>query len=129
MNEVVPGLFVGDYNDAALHDKDFVSINVAHEHRLTLPDSLYLPWWVPLGNGQVNISRVVLDAVAEIIALNLAMGKKVLVNCNKGQERAPLTVAWYLMKKTGKTFDEAYALVKEKRPETLDRKFWLTPFL
>jgi protein-tyrosine phosphatase len=53
----------------------------------------------------------------------------VLVNCNAGQERAPLAVVWFLYKKRGMSFDAAYDLVKQKRLETQDRRQWVSSFL
>lgn len=46
-------------------------------------------------------------------------------NCAQGVERSPLAVAWYLFRKRGMNFDEAYDLVKQKRPVAQDRRAWL----
>lgn len=79
--------------------------------------------------SRVQILGFVLDAIAEIIQLNLDAGRKVLVNCNMGMERAPLAVIWYLLKKRGMTLDAAYELVKKKRPQTQDRRQWILPIV
>ena len=124
MNEIIPNLYIGDYQDAKDRPKDFVSINVAHEHLDTLPESVYLPWLRPDGN-RVAVDISLLYLIAENIDRDLKHGRKVLVNCNMGQERAPLTVVWYLIVKKGMTLDDAYKLVKEKRKQTLDRRGWI----
>lgn len=41
---------------------------------------------------------------------------KVLVHCMQGVSRSPTIVISYLMKKMKMTYDEAYKMVKEKRP-------------
>ncbi len=128
MNEILKDLFVGNFQDALNVPPEFTSINVAAEHRQTLPKSLYLPWFLPIQGG-AQINGLVLNAIAEIIARDLAIERKVLVNCNEGRERSPLTIVWFLMKKRGLSLDEAYNLVKEKRPETLDRREWLKQIL
>ena len=142
MNEIIPGLFIGDFQDAVegnrVAPRTFVSINVAYEHKLTLPDSLYLPFMIPIPYpsgtppsqpSQMQVNSVILDALAEIIDLNLQFGRKVLVNCNMGLERSPLAVMWFLKRKRGMTLDGAYELVKEKRPQIYDRRFWVTMFV
>ena len=58
--------------------------------------------------------------------------KGVLVHCWSGIERSPFAVAWILFRNYPdkfSTFDEAYSLVKEKRPETQDRKVWLPSWI
>jgi len=44
-------------------------------------------------------------------------------------ERSPLTCVWFLVKKRGMTLDGAYELVKKQRPQTMDRRSWVMPFL
>lgn len=45
----------------------------------------------------------------------IAIGKKVYVHCKNGHGRAPILVAAYFIKK-GKTFQQAIAFIKKKRP-------------
>jgi protein-tyrosine phosphatase len=47
------------------------------------------------------------------------------VHCEEGCERAPLVVAWFLKNRRGMTLDEAYALLKRRRPIVVDRRRWL----
>ncbi len=129
ISEIIEDLFIGDFQDVVDHGKEYVSINVAYEHKLTLPDSLYIPFLIPAMAPPVQQTTVlgfVLDAIAEIIDLQLAAGRKVLVNCNMGLERSPLAVMWFLVRKRGMTMDAAYELVKEKRPQIYDRRMWVS---
>jgi len=66
-----------------------------------------------------------LDRTATLIEEELALGRRVLVHCEEGCERAPLVVAWFLKTKRGKTLDEAYGLLKSQRPIIEDRRRWL----
>jgi len=76
------------------------------------------------GSGTV---RETLNELADIIdkALNTNPETKVVVHCAMGMERSPLTVVWYLHKYHDKTLDEAYAMTKEKRESTVDRRTWI----
>ena len=55
----------------------------------------------------------------------LARGLRVLVHCEEGCERAPLVVAWFLKTRRAMTLDEAYELLKSRRPIVEDRRRWL----
>jgi len=81
------------------------------------PQAIQMPF---LAEGVVT-----LDKTADLIDTELALGHRVLVHCEEGSERAPLAVAWFLKTKRGKTLDEAYALLKSKRPIVEDRRRWL----
>ncbi len=48
-----------------------------------------------------------------------------LVHCEEGCERAPLVIAWFLKTRRAMTLDEAYALLKSRRPIVEDRRRWL----
>jgi protein-tyrosine phosphatase len=49
----------------------------------------------------------------------------VLVHCSQGVERSPLAVVSYMMKYWGWDIDEAYVLLKIRRPVIKDRRSWL----
>jgi len=51
--------------------------------------------------------------------------EKVLVRCNRGRDRSPFMVMIYISKKYGKSYREAYELVKEKRPRTVYHWDWV----
>jgi len=68
-----------------------------------------------------------LDKIADLIEKKLKQGKRVIVNCGAGMERSPLTIAWYLYRKKGMGFRNAYQFVKDKHRATRDVECWL-PF-
>ena len=69
--------------------------------------------------------RARLDTTAAVIDAALALNLRVLVHCEEGSERAPLMVAWYLVSRRGMSLDEAYNLLRARRPIVRDRRKWL----
>lgn len=115
-SEIITNLFLGDLQDAGRFDGMIISV---------LPDpmaaeperTIRLPF---LANG-----RATLDSTAALIDAGLRLGMPVLVHCEEGCERAPLVVAWFLKTRRAMTLDEAYALLKSRRPIVQDRRSWL----
>ncbi len=121
MTEIVANLFVGDMVDAK-SGFDGLIVCVLEEKPFDEPANAT---WVPfLAEGLRS-----LEITAEIIEQALAGGRAVLVHCGAGSERAPLAVAWYLSRRREMTLDEAYDLLKSRRPVVQDRRFWLRPYL
>ncbi len=115
-SEIIANLFLGDLQDAQRFDGMIISVLpdvMAAEPRRTIR----LPF---LANG-----RATLDTTSALIAASLRLGMPVLVHCEEGCERAPLVVAWFLKARRGMTLDEAYALIKRRRPIVKDRRSWL----
>ena len=118
-SEIIANLFVGDLQDAQRFEGMIISV---------LPDvpegepahAIQIPF---LANG-----RATLDSTAALIDAALERGLRVLVHCEEGCERAPLVVAWFLKTRRGLTLDEAYALLKRRRPIVEDRRRWLGRF-
>jgi hypothetical protein len=118
-SEIITNLFLGDLQDAGRFDGMIISV---------LPDAMAaapqrtirLPF---LANG-----RATLDTTSALINAGLRLGMPVLVHCEEGCERAPLAVAWFLKTRRGMTLDEAYALIKRRRPIVKDRRAWLGIF-
>jgi protein-tyrosine phosphatase len=114
--EIIPNLFVGDLQDAQRFDG--VIINV-------LPDliegepahAIHMPF---LADGIDSMERS-----AALIDDALTRGNRVLVHCEEGCERAPLVIAWFLKTRRAMTLDQAYALLKSRRPIVEDRRRWL----
>ncbi len=115
-SEIVANLFVGDLQDARNFEGMVISV---------LPDlmpeepagAIHMPI---LANGIVSM-----ESTAALIDQALGRGTRVLVHCEEGCERAPLVVAWYLRARRGMTMDEAYALLRSRRPIVKDRRRWL----
>ena len=115
-SEIIDNLFVGDLQDAQRFDG--VIINV-------LPDQ---PEGEPATAIHMPILARGIDSMNDTAALideHLRKGWRVLVHCEEGCERAPLVVAWFLKTRRAMSFDEAYALLKERRPIVEDRRRWL----
>jgi protein-tyrosine phosphatase len=115
-SEIVPHLYVGDLQGAQRFPGMIISV---------LPDWLeaepaHAVWMPFLKNGWAT-----LESTAALIDHALRLDLRVLVHCEEGCERAPLTVAWFLHRRRGVTLDEAYALMQRQRPIIQDRRRWL----
>ena len=118
MTEILDNLFVGDLGDAK-SGFDGLIICVLEEKPFDEPSSAIC---IPFDLGS-------LDVIASLIDDALANGRRVLVHCGAGSERAPLTIAWFLHRRRGMSLDAAYDLLKRKRPIVQDRRAWLRPYL
>ncbi len=115
-SEIIPNLFLGDLQDAA-HFEGMI-ISVLADVMPAEPDrTIHLPF---LANG-----RATLDSTSALIDAALRLNLPVLVHCEEGCERAPLTVAWFLSRRRGMSLDDAYSLIKRRRPIVKDRRAWL----
>ena len=115
-SEIIAGLFVGDLQDAQKFDGTIISV-LPDIPEGEPPRAIHMPF---LAEGVVT-----LDKTAALIDEALARGNRVLVHCEEGCERAPLVVAWFLKTRRSMTIDEAYALLKSRRPIFEDRRRWL----
>jgi protein-tyrosine phosphatase len=115
-SEIVPGLFVGDLQDAQKFDGVIISV-LPDVPEAEPPRAIHMPF---LADGVASLERT-----AALIDEQLALGNRVLVHCEEGCERAPLVIAWFLKTRRGNTLDEAYALLKSRRPMVEDRRRWL----
>jgi hypothetical protein len=66
----------------------------------------------------VNKSAEMMIALSDINA-------KVLVYCRHGKDRSPFLAMVYLSKKHGMPCEEAYQLVRSKRPRTVYHREWV----
>ena len=118
---VTDRLGITDYEGSveAVNQGYFV-INVAGE----IKSEAHIHMDVDPGSGTVKRT---LDKLARTIneTMNADSETKVVVHCAMGMERSPLTVIWYLHKYQGMTLDEAYAITREKRESTIDRRNWI----
>jgi len=124
-NEILPRLFLGNQADAAEFaedEKDGIIICVLEQRPQNEPfKSFHIP--ILTSSGHVHTEQ--LNRLIPVIGAMIAYGRKVLVHCSAGVERSPLAVTWYLHKTMGISIEEAYKIVKEKRPEIADRSTWL----
>jgi Dual specificity phosphatase, catalytic domain len=115
-SEIITNLFLGDLQDAIRFNGMIISVlpdAMAAEPKRTIR----LPF---LANG-----RATLDTTSALIDAGLRLGMRVLVHCEEGCERAPLAVAWFLKTRRAMTLDDAYGLIKSRRPIVKDRRSWL----
>ncbi|MCH2466069.1 MAG: dual specificity protein phosphatase family protein, partial [Gemmatimonadetes bacterium] len=74
----------------------------------------------------VERQRETVDLVSDTIQRELGhTGRKVVVHCHMGMERSVLAVAWWLHSYKNMSLDEAYELIRQKRPVALDRREWI----
>lgn len=133
--EVVPNLFVGDWNDAMVFQGECLCVL---ESALHYNNKTYQVNILQAVDGAVSArpltksglsfyaSRKQLRRAAEIINDCQARGVKLLVHCAAGVERSPLTCAWWLVA-SGRhsSLDAAYTHLKAVRPVVQDRQMWL----
>ena len=115
-SEIIPGLFVGDLQDAQRFDGTIISV-LPDVPEAEPPQSIHMPF---LADGLDSLERT-----ASLIDDELTLAHRVLVHCEEGCERAPLVVAWFLKTRRGMTLDQAYVLLKTRRPIVEDRRRWL----
>ena len=112
---------VGGAEEALLQECCFV-INVAEEiindAHACIPIDPYVE--------DVERQRETVDLVSDTIQRELGhTGRKVVVHCHMGMERSVLAVAWWLHSYKNMSLDEAYELIRQKRPVALDRREWI----
>lgn len=135
MTTILPGLFLGDHDDA----KNFFRLKGSgiilsvHENRFgVVPEAAWMPYLVPDPDDPpygLRADGKALDAIAAAAHEGLRQRRNVLLHCNAGIERSPLATAWYLAthhSTTFPTFHDAYSHVRHKRPIAQDRIHWLT---
>jgi len=129
MDEIIENLFVGNAEEGFLmKDYNFTIIDVREkDNKDRNKDAIWLPILVSKENEEhyLMASTKALNKVARIIDDKLKVGRKVLVNCGQGMERAPLCCAWYLYKYKRISLIAAYNIVKAKRPMTTFKYGWL----
>ena len=136
--EILPKLFLGGREDAealgARVPDAWACISVTeyrsrYKRKEELPrepdGSLDMPFMVDGSDGW-HADPHKLNLIAETIWWRLQLGKRVLVHCIHAQERAPLTVAWYLAwSGAAPSITRAYEIVAKLHPRTERRDKWL----
>ena len=126
MNEIIPGLFIGDGMEACndILTKDMIRICVS-EKLPSIPWAHHIAFMVPNEEGELRADIEKLNTIAMLIGTALCAGRKAMVFCGAGMERSPLAVTWYLYQYRRITLDKAWQTVKEKRTCAIDRRDWL----
>jgi protein-tyrosine phosphatase len=119
-SEIIPDLYVGDLQDAPDFDGTIINV-LAYVPEGEPPHSIQIPFMM---NG-----RATLETTAALVDHLLELGQRVLIHCEEGSERAPMVVAWFLYTRRGMTLDEAYDLLRTRRPIVRDRRALLEEIL
>ncbi len=119
-DEIVPGIWIGDYNDA--NNPDFIRknkigiiLNLAKE----LDDHHVVPGvqLVKVGLDDGTMANPGLfDKAADVISNAVAAKNPILVHCAAGISRSSTAVITYLMQHKGKGWRAALKMLKAKRP-------------
>ena len=112
-SEIVANLYVGDLQDAVKFDGMIISV-LADRPDCEPRRAIQLPFLLS--------GRARLDTIAAVIDAALRLNLRLLVHCEEGSERAPLVVAWYLVTRRSMSLDEAYTLLRARRPIVRDRR-------
>ena len=130
-DEIVPGLYLGEYSDAIKWSKLGIgkTICVLSERPDPFPrESIWAPILAVDSEDETEIRADIekLDEVVGMIETFLREGQRVLVYCGAGVDRSPLAVAWYLHKGRGMPLAAAYAFIRVKRPIVRPHPNWIT---
>jgi protein-tyrosine phosphatase len=76
------------------------------------------------GSEKTPLVNKVMKAGDMLVALT-ELEAKVLVRCHEGIDRTPFVAMVYVSKKYNKSYKDAYAFVKKKRPQTVFHWEWV----
>ena len=134
-SHITDTLFLGDIDDAMSFDGEIISClqdlpRGVPKRALWIPvirTSSTLNDYQLIKEQDVDVIALTqqLDLVAREIEERMQAKKRTLVHCLGGMERSPLAVVWWLHKYRNMGLNDAYKLVKEKRPVVMDRLEWL----
>lgn len=119
-----PGLYIGSWDDAKYFRRNYSGLTLCVLE--VAGDRDFVPdFTIPIiDRDKMKADPFKLNLCHSLIVECDKAKRPVLVHCRQGVERSPLAVAWHLTK-TGMSMDDAYTLIKEKRPYIIDRRNWL----
>ena len=121
-NYITDGIYVGTNQCCRTHfenelSKEGIEADISlEEERIDAPFGIKFYTWLPIKDHEAPTEEQ-FDLGVSTLSNLVAMKKKVYVHCKNGHGRAPLLVAAYLVS-TGKTPEEALAVLKAGRPST-----------
>lgn len=119
--EILPNLFLGDLADAKRWQG--FAITVLEYRPPELPSKVvHIPIVDTTTPDEFHVLFVQLEALVTVVDTAMSRGEKVLVSCGQGMERSPLAVVWYLFRRKGMSVEEAYRLIREKRPQVIEHQ-------
>lgn len=119
-NYIDHGIYIGTnlccqiHFDESLKDQGIEADISLEATQVDRPFGVNFYTWLPVEENQAPTIEQ-LDFGISAIEKLIAMHKKMYVHCQNGHSRAPTLVAAYFIKH-GKTFDEAVAFIKKRRP-------------
>jgi protein-tyrosine phosphatase len=124
LHQIRDNIWIGNKNavDRDLIDNGITAIiNLAYEiDDGDVPPDMMRTVKVALVDDSSNHPYMV-DLAVTVLDKMIENGERVLVHCIAGRSRSPHIVATYLSRKEGKSYDEVYAEIRKKRPETLEQ--------
>jgi len=141
-NQIIHEIWIGDLEDTKVWEGNIICVLETRPDSLPI-DALHIPI-LTLRFEKVMMKDkdgkdtdyliheyvdralpVQLDAVAHVIQNHVDAKQKLLVSCGAGMERSPLAVTWYVHTRLGLSLEDAFKLVKTKRPQAQNRLEWL----
>jgi protein-tyrosine phosphatase len=124
-NEIISNLYLGDIQDAQDFRENFPNAVIICVLENRPENEPFKAYHIPIITESGHVHTEQLDHISFFIEALLDKHEKVLIHCAAGLERSPLTIAYFLKYSKGISLEEAYAMVKNERPQIFDRSIWL----
>ena len=119
-NEVYPGVFIGDLTAAHFFQGPKLCVrDQPADYLFSCVDDLQVHYVY----GRTTLA--VLEKAAEWLDSRSKEGRSALVHCSGGIHRSGAIVAYWLATRHGMALNEAYALIRSRRPEIEPREEWV----
>lgn len=121
MYEIIPGVFLSNYNDAIKNNlyRPFI-VNCTKDLPMISSFGIRIPVDDDLSERSMHIMAAAFPSTIDSIDQVRKNGGSVLVHCAAGQQRSAAVVAAYLVSK-GIDLDRAIAYIKSKKPDAFYR--------
>jgi len=145
ITKITNNLYIGDLDDVANRDaENFIQLirslgvttiislletKETHEENLVetaLQEGTKIKYvWFPIDSGKRDVADEFSDAYNRLVAILAQTGEVVLLHCRAGIDRAPFLAALYLHHHLNISIQEAYTIIKKKRPCVIEHYEWL----
>lgn len=115
--EIVPHLYLSNYQDALSVPKDFFVINCSKDLPMVQTKGGGTRLYVDDSPHSIETMTKNLPIMIKYIEEHVKENKNVLVHCFAGQQRSATVIAAYLMKTKGLSTEDAIAFVKSKKQD------------
>lgn len=127
-SKIITNLFLGELNDVPLFVRDIPDgeiLCVLENRPMQEPSKAFQIPIIDERKGTYRVYIRQLDITFRFINRVLKDKNDLLIHCLAGQERSPLVVAYFLSRNFGITLEQAYKMVKKKRPQIFNRSDWI----